>query len=446
MSDESLWNDKSKVFETPSSIIEYRAANIAHTVDDYISKVDGNFKNYTIFMDHFDLGNNGPYPDYKEATKFWGYITPPETNDYYFGTQSDDGSQGYIIVNDSKIQIVDQFKIHGTEFKTDNNKMHLEKGKYYPIYLEYSNWGGDGEFRLLYKNTKFNINNDQAGGTTVPAEWFRPSSNTNPGEVSTATFESTAVKGIPFPEQTNTYYLAFKAENEMGGVREGIYGPFLVDKTMPTGTFTINPSTGTNGNVTITLNASDEHSGVRRIRKSEGDWVNEESNSYTVTENRTYSFEVEDNAGNVAILECPVSNIDNSIIRTGLFLNNKFSEQSNISIVKGFNLNLAIEITNFESKEIKLEMNDYDGFIDISNIEVYASEDLKNPNRDANINVSGKTITITNLPIDNNQYIVVLKAKAVEINTENLSNSIKIDGNMRIEKHLVNVVELPELE
>ena len=309
-SNETIWNDKSQVFGNPSSIIEYRSANCANSVSEYISKIDGKFKNYSIFMNYLDLGNRGPYPDYKEAAKFWGYITPPETNDYYFGTKSDDGSQGYIIVDGNKIQIVDQFKIQGSIFKTDNQIMHLEKGKYYPIYLEYSNWGGDGEFRLLYKNTRFNSSNDQTGGITVPAAWFRPSSNTNPGEVSTATFESTAVKGVPFPEQTNTYYLAFKAENEVNGIREGVYGPFLVDKNLPTGTFTVTPSTWTNSNVTITLNSRDEHSGIRRIRKSDGEWTNSDSANYTASENGTYTFEIEDNAGNVTTKTVTISNID----------------------------------------------------------------------------------------------------------------------------------------
>ena len=378
-SNETVWNDKSQVFGNPSSIIEYRSANCANSVSEYISKIDGKFKNYSIFMNYLDLGNKGPYPDYKEAAKFWGYITPPETNDYYFGTKSDDGSQGYIIVDGNKIQIVDQFKIQGSIFKTDNQKMHLEKGKYYPIYLEYSNWGGDGEFRLLYRNTAFSGYNDQTGGITVPASWFRPSSNTNPGEVSTATFESTAVKGIPFPEQTSNYYLAFKAENEAGGVREGIYGPFLIDKTLPNATFTINPSTWTNSDVTITLNASDEHSGIKRIRKSAEEWVNGDSANYTVAENGIYTFEIEDNAGNVTIKTVNVSNIDKTppdvTISSPIMDDNKVNnaEQKNVTISGKTEPNTAIKIIITDINGNKVEQtitSDSTGSYSVSGIDI----------------------------------------------------------------------------
>ncbi|MBW9155234.1 OmpL47-type beta-barrel domain-containing protein [Clostridium tagluense] len=447
--DESTWNDRSKVFANPSSEIEIRSANVAQDIPSYISNPQGRFKNHTIFMNRMDIGNSGPYKEYKESAKFWGYITPPKTDDYYFGTMSDDGSKGYIIIDNMQVQIVDQFKIQGSTFKTDNRKMHLEEGKFYPVYLEYSNWGGEAEFRLLYKNSAFSTNSNPTGGTNVPAGWFRPTSKTEPGEFATTTFESTAVKGIPFPEQTNTYYLAFKAENEVGGIREGVYGPFVVDKTLPTGTFTINPSTWTNSNVIINLNASDEHSGIKRIRKSGGEWTNADSANYTVSENGTYTFEVEDNAGNVATISYSINNIDRSIIHTGLFINNQFKKQENtISIVKGFSTNLAFEITNLKSKQVKLEMNDTE-FIRISDVKVYASTDLKNAIKSITVTGTGNTFTIENLPITNNNYVFVFKATGLKITTGPISDIIKINDflrNKNNEQHSINVVKLPPLQ
>lgn len=531
MSNASIWQNRSEVFKYPSSIIEDRSASIASSVSNYITKEDGNFKNYTVFMNNLDLGNSGPYRDYKEAAKFWGYITPPETGDYYFGTRSDDGSQGYIIVNDQKVQIADQFVIQGTTFKTDNNRFNLEKGKYYPIYLEYSNWGGDGEYRLIYKNAPFNSISSDTGGMNVPADWFRPTTNDTPGEVSTATFESTAVKGIAFPEQTNTYYLAFTAENEAGGVRKGIYGPFIVDKTLPTapiitlssidewsnknvqvsitgssalsgiekyqykiedgewvdysqleisnegqtvvyaravsntglnslesskivkidktkpqGSIVKSTDQWTSQNITLTFTANDtpSGSGVKKVKKPDGTWVNGSSTTYDVSECGIYTFEVQDNAGNTHIESITINNVDKSIIKTGLFINNKFSEKNTISIVKGFNIDLAFQITNLKNQQVTLEVNDE--FINILDIKVYASTDLKNPINNVKVVVSGKTITITNLTNTNNNYIFVLKAKAIKITPKSISDAIKINDFTRAENHLINIVKLPLLQ
>jgi len=237
MNNTSIWNNRTEVFKNPSSIIEHRSATIAETVAEYTSKIDGSFINKTIFMDNLNVGGSGgPYPDYKEAAKFWGYITTPETGDYYFGTQSDDGSRGYIIVDDEKQNISEHFTIHGTQFNSSNMKMHLEKGEFYPIYLEYSNWGGWAEHRLLYKKSPFEPSSKGQGGENVPSSWFRPSLNMEPGELADSTFESSALQGIPFPEENGKYYIAIKAESESINnnivttkATEKIYGPFRVE-------------------------------------------------------------------------------------------------------------------------------------------------------------------------------------------------------------------------
>jgi hypothetical protein len=136
-------------------------------------------------------------------------------------------------------------------------------------------------------------------------------------------------------------------------------------------------------------------------------------------------------------------NVIEALIRTGLFLNNKFSAKSNISIVKGFSTKLAVEITNVSNRQVKLEMNN-EGFIKISNVLVYASTDLKNPI--INVAVTGNTVTIKNLPDSNNTYIFVLQANAIKITTGTISSKIMIGDITKVEKHLINVVKLPMLE
>lgn len=82
------------------------------------------------------------------------------------------------------------------------------------------------------------------------------------------------------------------------------------DTTAPTLTITGNPTTWTNNNVTLTVTATDDLSGVKRIQKPDGTWVNGNSTTYAVSSNGTYTFKAEDNAGNVGTKSITISNID----------------------------------------------------------------------------------------------------------------------------------------
>lgn len=132
------------------------------------------FKHNTIFYDEMNIGKECAlrYPgfQYKEADKYWGYIKPKESGWYLFGTYSDDGSR-FSITKDGKTyelsksefglnksgnnrwhidEISSNFKVHGSSFYSSFTPIHLDKDKYYPIQLEYFNWGGNGCFKLGY--------------------------------------------------------------------------------------------------------------------------------------------------------------------------------------------------------------------------------------------------------------------------------------------------------
>lgn len=133
------------------------------------------WKHKTIFYDEMTVDNindNNKYPvfSYKEADKYWGYIKPKESGWYLFGTYSDDGSR-FSITKDGKTyelsksefglnksgnnrwhidEISSNFKVHGSSFYSSFTPIHLDKDKYYPIQLEYFNWGGNGCFKLGY--------------------------------------------------------------------------------------------------------------------------------------------------------------------------------------------------------------------------------------------------------------------------------------------------------
>ncbi|MCB2289673.1 Ig-like domain-containing protein [Clostridium sp. CS001] len=166
----------------------------------------------------------------------------------------------------------------------------------------------------------------------------------------------------------------------------------------------------------------------------------------SINTNCTIYAQCEDLAGNASEMGIlAIGNIDKSIIKTGLFINNKFSEQNTVSIVKGFNTNLAVQITNLIKQEVTLEMSDSD-FVKISDIKVYAMADLKNPIDTVKIIPSGNIFTIKNLTNASNNYLFVLKTTAIDVTKAPINNIIKVNGFIRPEKHYINVVKLPQLQ
>ena len=143
------------------------------------------FKHNKIFYDEMDIGEECDlrYPgfQYKEADKYWGYIKPKKSGLYLFGTYSDDGSR-FSITKDGKTyelsksnfglnndggywyigQERSNFKVHGTAFYSSFTPIYLDENKYYPIQLEYFNWGGEGAFKLGYCKLDNYENNENA--------------------------------------------------------------------------------------------------------------------------------------------------------------------------------------------------------------------------------------------------------------------------------------------
>lgn len=84
-----------------------------------------------------------------------------------------------------------------------------------------------------------------------------------------------------------------------------------IERTKPTATISQSPTNWTNGNVVLTLNASDTGgSGVYRVKDPAGNFTTGALDTYTVTQNGTYTFTVYDHAGNSTVVSHVVSNID----------------------------------------------------------------------------------------------------------------------------------------
>lgn len=175
--------------------------------------------------------SSSPSAKYQESSKFWGYLKAPESGTFRLGLISDDGSTGKITVNGVSYKFSDSFKVQGSTWNsTGTNSVNLVAGKYYPISLEYFNWGGGSRFQLYYSKSNFSstkTNGVPNNATAVPANWLYPSKTDTPGEYADTTFAGAS--GVNFPSAVGDYYVLYKATNTSGAaVVSGCYGPFTI--------------------------------------------------------------------------------------------------------------------------------------------------------------------------------------------------------------------------
>lgn len=114
-----------------------------------------------------------------------------------------------------------------------------------------------------------------------------------------------AYKDVLKEEGTYTYQVV----DNRGKVTEKVV-EVKIDKKAPIIEISGNPKEVTNKDVVINVVSSDLQSGVKQIQKPNGEWVNASSLTYNVYENGTYTFKVEDYAGNIATKSIVVSEID----------------------------------------------------------------------------------------------------------------------------------------
>lgn len=240
-SNTTLWKDRNEVFKNPFDEIKEKPARKPlpgesyFGEEEYIDK-DGNIKKRpttnTIFTNSISPSSN----NYKEANKSWGYFKVPKSGYYTFRTHSDDGIYGKLSINSKEDFIIaDGFGPWGSHPDVmTSGSVYLNEEKYYPIYLEYYNWGGPGKYSIQYS---FGGENSKPSNSFIdaPAECFYPSLNKGPGEHGGNTFNGET--GINLPKDVGKYYIAYKSgikDDNTNGFsslyKEGIYGPFIVDE------------------------------------------------------------------------------------------------------------------------------------------------------------------------------------------------------------------------
>lgn len=395
LSDDAKWSKRSEVYKYPKDEIKIRSGFLDPVGSSYAQK-----ENYLFFG---FLGVDGV--DYKEAAKFWGYIVPEESGEYYFAIQSDDGNYAYIIVDGQKVVISDHFKPTSPNLTYTNNKVSLKKGIAYPIYLEYFNYGGEGEFQILKKDTPWNSYTDETykykdnrvlqkqhqSKYRVPPSWFRATSNNAPGENPEVTFEAT--KSVEFPEKSGKYYIAAKVDNESGYTREAVYGPFIVDNTSPEITL--------NGDSTMEINPNLSFEDPGATAKD----YNFETNEYIDLE-----VEVEIKKGEEVVEEIDTTNIGTYTIIYSAEdeFGNKATVTRTVKVVAGVKLDShVIYIKKGETTTLTATVTPSDHDLEWSIID-----------SDGNINIvslvaNGSTAEITALEVGHTQ----VKAKDKDIAT-----------------------------
>lgn len=117
---------------------------------------------------------------------------------------------------------------------------------------------------------------------------------------------------IPNNISNGQHFFQVWAADNCGNMSVPVTVYFNVNKdvTAPTGTHSINPTNWTNGDVTITLNTTDDMSGVKRIKKPDGSYNYSVSTIYVVPANGSYTFVLEDNVGNTRNYTVTINNID----------------------------------------------------------------------------------------------------------------------------------------
>lgn len=117
---------------------------------------------------------------------------------------------------------------------------------------------------------------------------------------------------IPNNISNGKHFFQVWAADSCGNMSVPVTVYFNVNKdvTAPTGTHSISPTNWTNGDVTITLNTTDDMSGVKRIKKPDGSYIYSVSTIYVVSANGSYTFVLEDNVGNTRNYTVTINNID----------------------------------------------------------------------------------------------------------------------------------------
>ncbi len=101
-------------------------------------------------------------------------------------------------------------------------------------------------------------------------------------------------------------YLHIQALDNAGNLLERTVGVYKIDNSDPVGTYTVSMPTDTDRFARINFEASDAVSGVKKVTLPDGNTTLNTTIDYHITKSGTYTFVVEDYAGNTSTVSIPV--------------------------------------------------------------------------------------------------------------------------------------------
>lgn len=138
-------------------------------------------------------------------------------------------------------------------------------------------------------------------------------------------------------------------------------------------------------------------------------------------------------------------NIGEVNIKAGIFTGNKFEEKSEVSMVKGFSVNLAAKVENIKNGDISVEV---DKVMKISDIKIYKDTDLNSPLKGVSITPIQNSfkITLSNKDTYSNYVIVYKSTVDKNTNAKSVSDIITVNSKTKTVNHNISVVDLPPLQ
>ncbi|OPJ60070.1 VWA domain-containing protein [Clostridium chromiireducens] len=246
MSNDAMWSNRNEVYKTPfadkTGLIStgVTSANAEYVTSENVRNKDGNIitrwvpKTLFVNNQYVEAYASG----YKESRKTWGYIKVNQTGNYYFKAYSDDGFYGTITVNGELKVLGDSFEPRGVSDSglTDTNAIALVKDVYYPIYLEYFNWGGSAAFRI--ESSLGNKNNYQLIGSSSSNCTLYPSKSDSPIETGNNIFMGATT--VNFKTEPGIYTIEYAllkeksasttSQTEYDEISTGSFGKFEVEE------------------------------------------------------------------------------------------------------------------------------------------------------------------------------------------------------------------------
>ena len=154
--------------------------------------------------------------------------------------------------------------------------------------------------------------------------------NTIPDDI----IETSTAKTIKVKNSSNSLYVHIKAIDNVGNSSETIHYK-ISDIIKPTLELSLTPTSWTNGNVTISVKATDSESGIKEIILPNGNVINSTITSYTVSANGVYYFKAIDRIGNETTSFIKVSNIDKNKPTVTIQNNTNWTNQDVQVIITG---------------------------------------------------------------------------------------------------------------